>query len=125
VIIADLLEHVAPGQWHYELGLTGTDGRRVAPDFTIETSIGDTVYWEHLGMLNNAKYAAKWEAKKQWYGDNGILPVEAGGGPNGTLVATDDLNGVNVPAWTELAVQVLGTSVAKRPVKKAAGRRQR
>ncbi len=60
VIIADILEDVAPGRWRYERVLTGEDGSQRSPDFTIDTPSGDIIYWEnlgiyweHLGMLNN------------------------------------------------------------------------
>ena len=43
------------------------------PDFTIEDDIsGRTVYWEHLGMLENSGYRASWDKKYSWYLSNGI-----------------------------------------------------
>ncbi|MDT4994162.1 MAG: hypothetical protein QOH97_4054, partial [Actinoplanes sp.] len=99
VIIAGLLEAAAPGNWSYELPLTGTDGQHRLPDFTINTPDGRTIYWEHLGMLDTPAYAAGWKRKKQWYHDQGVLPFDEGGGPHGTLVWTDDRGGVDVPAW--------------------------
>jgi hypothetical protein len=120
VIIADILEDLAPGRWRYEHVLTGDDGSHRSPDFTIDTPAGDTVYWEHLGMLNNPRYAAKWAAKLEWYRENGVSPAEEGGGPNGKLIMTDDLAGVDVPAWRELAESVLGVAPTRRsPAKKA------
>ncbi|MGV8875748.1 MAG: hypothetical protein ACOH2Q_24710 [Rhodococcus sp. (in: high G+C Gram-positive bacteria)] len=77
---------------------TDSDGTYRSPDFTIETMPGDVVLWEHRGMLDRADYAAKWQAKKKWNADNGVLPWTEGGGPNGTLVWTDDRGGVDVPA---------------------------
>lgn len=37
--------------------------------------------------------------QKQWYFENGILPLEEGGGPNGTLIVTVDSpeSGISVP----------------------------
>ena len=32
----------------------------------------------------------RWSEKEQWYRDNGIVPHEAGGELNGTLVVTRD-----------------------------------
>ena len=29
------------------------NGRRCIPDFTFEDASGDTILWEHLGMLDN------------------------------------------------------------------------
>ncbi|MFG2099903.1 AAA family ATPase [Micromonospora echinaurantiaca] len=107
VIIANLLRQLN-AVYKYEEPFTGDDGRTVRPDFTIETDLGDTVYWEHLGMLTDPRYATKWAEKKTWYVGNGVLPYEEGGGPCGTLVITDDLNGVDVPKWRELARKALG-----------------
>jgi hypothetical protein len=131
VILADVLEAVAPGQWVYEQEWIGMDGSVRYPDFCIETTTGRRIVWEHLGMLDDRQYAAKWIAKKQWYADNGVLPMECGGGPEGTLVCTDDRGGVDVPAWRQLAQEVLGvpdadsSSVKKLPAKKAAPRQQK
>lgn len=41
------------------------------PDFTL-TIDDKSYYWEHLGMLNNKKYASDWERKKQTYLSAGI-----------------------------------------------------
>jgi exodeoxyribonuclease V alpha subunit len=61
------------------------------PDFTIENDdTGINYYWEHCGMLYDKGYAERWEEKYQWYIENGILPVEQGGGENGTLIITKD-----------------------------------
>lgn len=59
------------------------------PDFTIQDEIsGRTIYWEHLGMLENEKYRQKWEKKLNWYKENGVLPESEGGGTNGMLVVS-------------------------------------
>lgn len=50
VIIASLVDQLAPGHWQYEAPLTGSDGR--------------TVYWEHAGMLDLPDHARKWEFEK-------------------------------------------------------------
>ncbi|MCX4391271.1 AAA family ATPase [Micromonospora peucetia] len=107
VIIANLLRQLN-AVYRYEEPFTGEDGRTVRPDFTVDTDLGDIVYWEHLGMLTDPRYAAKWAEKKAWYARNGVLSYEEGGGPRGTLVITDDLNGVDVPKWRELAGKALG-----------------
>ena len=61
------------------------------PDFTIEEDdTGIKYVWEHLGMLGDRSYKRRWSEKEQWYRDNGIVPHEEGGGPNGTLVVTSD-----------------------------------
>jgi hypothetical protein len=115
VIIAGLLHQLAPGHWQYEEPLTGADGRVVLPDFTISASDGRTVYWEHAGMLDLPDYARKWELKKAWYADNGILPHNQGGGSNGSLIWTDDLNGADAQAWLTFASEVLGVTPTMPP----------
>jgi len=115
VIIAGLLDQLTPGHWQYEEPLAGADGRVVLPDFTISASDGRTVYWEHAGMLDLPDYARKWELKKAWYADNGILPHDQGGGSNGTLMWTDDLHGADARAWLALASKVLQVEPAALP----------
>ncbi|WP_433496806.1 AAA family ATPase [Sphaerimonospora sp. CA-214678] len=115
VIIASLLDRLAPGRWLYEEPLTGADGRVVRPDFTISTSDGLTVYWEHAGMLDLPDYAQKWELKKAWYAENGILPHSQGGGLRGSLIWTDDRNGADAEAWLTFAADVLGMMPAVPP----------
>lgn len=110
VIIAGLLDQLTPGHWQYEEPLSGGDGRVVLPDFTITANDGRTIYWEHAGMLDLPDYARKWELKKAWYADNGILPHEQGGGPGGTLMWTDDRGGADAQAWLTLAAEVLGVA---------------
>lgn len=114
VIIAGLLDQLAPGRWQYEEPFTGTDGRTVHPDFTIAAPDGRTIYWEHAGMLDLPEYARKWELKKEWYADNQVLPFKDGGGANGTLIWTDDLNGAHAKAWLEFAADVLGVTPSMR-----------
>lgn len=61
------------------------------PDFTIEDDdSGINYYWEHCGMIYDKAYAERWEEKYKWYLENGILPIEQGGGENGTLIITKD-----------------------------------
>lgn len=118
VIVADILEKVAPGKWRYEVLLTGDDGSWCRPDFTITRPSGLPVYWEHLGKMNQPSYARRWAEKLEWYRANGIMPAldtagrplsEIKDGPNGILIWTDDADGVNTPAWTEMARTVLGS----------------
>ncbi|MFI7207742.1 AAA family ATPase [Micromonospora aurantiaca (nom. illeg.)] len=105
LLIANLLDEVGLA-YEYESPLTGEDGRTVRPDFTILTDLGETVIWEHLGMLADPRYAKKWEQKKNWYAANGFRPAEEGPGSRGRLVTTDDRNGVDYPAWRHLAQKV-------------------
>jgi hypothetical protein len=66
-------------------------GRTRYPDFTIEDAeSGRKFYWEHCGMLLDPQYRQRWEHKLAWYRENGVLPHEEGGGPNGALIVTRD-----------------------------------
>jgi hypothetical protein len=137
VIIAGVLDRLVPGLWEYERPFTGSDGREVRPDFTILTPGGRTVFWEHAGMLDLPDYARKWALKQAWYAESGVLPHSEGGGPNGTLMWTEDLNGADAQAWLALASEVLGaevqpgdgqvegTGAVRRVAKKAASRAAR
>lgn len=124
VIVASILEDLAPDRWSYETPLT-IDGVTKYPDFTVQTASGDEVIWEHLGLMGNPRYAADWEAKKAWYLANGFRPYDDpdAEGTRGVLIWTDDRGGVDQPAWTERARQVLGASRPQRAAKKAVGKR--
>ena len=90
LIIADKL-HNRGIDYAYEKPLNFGKGRTCKPDFTIEDgATGLTVYWEHCGMLEDSEYRKRWDRKQKWYRDNGVLPLDEGGGPNGTLVTTSD-----------------------------------
>jgi hypothetical protein len=65
VIIANLL-HQQEVPFSYELALFAGDGTLYLPDFTI-TWRGKTYYWEHLGLLDQTRYAEKWATKLAWY----------------------------------------------------------
>ncbi len=65
VIIANLLHHNELPFW-YERPLNAPDGTLRLPDFTIN-SRGQTLFWEHLGLLDQTDYAANWKEKQAWY----------------------------------------------------------
>jgi hypothetical protein len=89
LIIADRL-HSNSVDYIYEHPLM-LGGHTRYPDFTIEDAeSGRTIYWEHCGLLVDPVYRRRWEAKLKWYLDNGVIPYQDGGGPNGTLVVTTD-----------------------------------
>jgi hypothetical protein len=90
VIIADLL-YSKQIDYQYEQPLGMPDGTRRLPDFTItDDTTGASYYWEHLGMLQRPSYRRQWQRKLTWYKSHGILPHDEGGGPNGTLIVTQD-----------------------------------
>lgn len=51
-------------------------GHRCLPDFSFEDASGDTIIWEHLGMLDNPAYKASWEKKKKIYEELGYIEGE-------------------------------------------------
>ncbi len=90
LVIADKL-YARGIDYSYEDRLVLPDGKTRYPDFTIaDPASGVTFYWEHLGMLGNPGYRARWEHKRKDYITAGILPYEDGGGPEGTLIETYD-----------------------------------
>lgn len=94
-IIADKLK-AAGIKYQYEQPLM-LGGVERLPDFTIRDDDANTVwYWEHNGMLSNDTYKKRWERKKKAYREAGILPLEEGGGQNGTLLVTEEREGVGL-----------------------------
>jgi hypothetical protein len=90
VIIADLL-YSKGIDYTYEQAYHGTDGKTRYPDFTIEDpASGLTVIWEHLGLLSDPGYRARWQRKLEWYRRQGVTPSAEGGGSRGLLVTTED-----------------------------------
>ena len=98
IVIADKL-HARGVDYTYEQPLTLPDGRTRYPDFTVaDHARGVTFYWEHLGMLHDPRYKARWERKRAEYLKCGIRPHEEGGGPEGTLIETRDEPGGSLDA---------------------------
>ncbi len=93
VIIANAL--AAKGvDYAYERPLT-IEGVTKYPDFTIEDmESGQTIYWEHCGMLHVPSYRRRWEKKLDWYRTNGIRAQRESSGAERTLIVTkDEANG--------------------------------
>lgn len=71
-------------EYEYERVFEGPVAQgRLRPDFSFITPAGDTIIWEHLGMMNREDYRRGWEWKQQWYGKNGLIEGE-------TLFSTQD-----------------------------------
>src|SRR5262249_2472791 len=112
VIIADLLyeaEKTLGIRYFFERMLVGADGTPRWPDFTIEDRNGQTWAWEHCGMLDQPDYAARWNAKLDWYGRNKIIRWSPKS-PNGRLIVTEDgpSRGVDSAATRALIKQLWG-----------------
>ena len=100
----------ASQDYEYEKPLT-LGGSTRYPDFTIEDEIsGKTIFWEHLGMLENEGYRMSWEKKLSWYRANGVLSEEEGGGPNGMLVVStgSGTTGFDLPAVKATVTRLFG-----------------
>ena len=90
LVIADKL-HARGIDYAYEQPLVLRNGHTRYPDFTIaDDAMGVTFYWEHLGLLDDPGYRARWERKRAEYLACGIAPHDEGGGPEGTLIETRD-----------------------------------
>ena len=80
------------------------------PDFTIvDDDTGERYYWEHLGLLHNPEYEARWNRKLEVYRDACILPYEEGRGKAGTLIVSrdDERGGIDATVIAELIGKVL------------------
>ncbi len=117
IIYETLLHHHIKPIYEYSLEFNGTIKR---PDFYIEDVDGINYYWEHLGMLSTADYAAKWEVKLKWYRQNDILPYEENenGGANGVLIITEDVDGsISVKKIVDLIKKIFKVTPKPKSVK--------
>ena len=104
LVIADKL-HARRVDYVYEQPIALSNGRVRYPDFTIsDHARGVIFYWEHLGMLDDQGYRARWDRKRAEYLACGIRPYEQGGGPEGTLIETRDEPGGGLDATAIAAV---------------------
>ena len=75
-IIADLLYRKGI-PYHYEPELILRDGTKIYPDFAVlNLKHRKTIYWEHLGMMEDPEYSEKAVRKISAYIKNGIFPGE-------------------------------------------------
>jgi exodeoxyribonuclease V alpha subunit len=92
VIVADHLHEVRGDgvEYDYEEALYARSGDKRdlrLPDFTVRYR-GRTWYWEHLGLIDDPTYRAKWiEHRRPWYEKNGYgdALIESYDGPGGTI----------------------------------------
>src|SRR5262249_51832910 len=85
------------------------DGVVKYPDFTIEDDdSGITYYWEHCGLMHDEAYRRRWKEKQNWYRKHQILPIEEGGGANGSLIVTFDRpdGGIDARAIEEMVQSI-------------------
>ncbi len=111
VIIANLL-YDRGLEYVYEQPLVH-DGQVRYPDFTIDDAeSGLRVYWEHLGLLHNPEYRARWQRKLAWYRAQDIVPhdEDKDGGSAGLLLITrdDEQGGIDAAHMKALVDEVFG-----------------
>lgn len=119
VVIAEILDGIAPGRWGYNQPLT-LGGITRPPDFTIMAADGHTIYWEHLEGMNRRENQDWWRQRERWYRDGGVKSVEEGG----TLLWTTEEDGIDVSKWTQRAREAIG-SIDPLPVAPVPGETRR
>lgn len=110
VIIADKL-HSRGIRYVYEQPIELGDGITRLPDFTItDDESGVTWVWEHLGMLTDAGYRAKWELKHRAFLNAGFQDAEDSAGASRILVVTEDdpRGGIDAAQIARLADRIAG-----------------
>ena len=74
-IANELLDANVP--YYYEKPLVLSDGTRYYPDFTVlNVRTRSTLWWEHLGMMDDPGYLERTLEKLKKYEENGIFPGE-------------------------------------------------
>jgi len=98
LVVADKLYNRGV-EYAYEQPLVLPNGRIRYPDFTISDHVrGVTFYWEHLGMLDDPKYRARWEKKRAEYIAAGISSIDDAADSEGVLIVTRDQAGGGLDA---------------------------
>lgn len=91
VIIADALSHNGL-EYQYEPELI-LEGKVKRPDFKIiDADTGEEWYWEHCGMMSDAKYAKRWAEKEKFYAKNGIVKDK-------NLIVTEEYAGEGLDSY--------------------------
>ena len=63
-------------RYEQRLNSLAGDGSYKLPDFTFVSDSGETIVWEHLGMLDVEVYASDWQRKLRWYEEQGYVEKE-------------------------------------------------
>jgi len=85
VVVANILTKLGI-TYHYEKPIEYAPNDFRLPDFTA-TYKGQTVYWEHLGMLNLPYYKRDWERRRKWYERHNLIDkvITSQDGPDGSI----------------------------------------
>jgi hypothetical protein len=93
-IIANILNNLGL-DYRYEYPIEGNEWPGIRrPDFVLFSKNHKPLLWEHLGMLDDPDYCARWDAKLEWYRANGfteginlfVTRDETGGGLDSQLL---------------------------------------
>jgi hypothetical protein len=76
-------------------------GKRFWPDFRFTDPSGDTILWEHLGMLHKDEYRESWERKLKIYKENGFVEEE-----NLFTTRDDERGGFDSTVVTQVAKKI-------------------
>jgi hypothetical protein len=108
-ILHGLVDSVG-GTMAYERTFACNDGSWLSPDFTIDLPHGQRILWEHLGMLPDGEYDARWEEKLAKYRASAVSVWPDTSGTEGTLVTSTEsvaTRGLDTRRIAELATEVL------------------
>ena len=85
VVVANILTKLGI-TYYYEKPIEYAPNDFRLPDFTA-TYKGQTVYWEHLGMLNLPYYKRDWERRRKWYERHDLIDkvITSQDGPDGSI----------------------------------------
>jgi hypothetical protein len=85
VVVANILTKLGI-TYYYEKPIEYAPNDFRLPDFTA-TYKGQTVYWEHLGMLNLPYYKRDWERRRKWYERHNLIDkvITSQDGPDGGI----------------------------------------
>lgn len=89
-------------EYQYELRfeLPETD-KPILPDFRFTDAAGDTIIWEHLGLLHKDDYRESWERKLKLYNQHGFIE-----GENLFTTRDDERGGLDSTSVTEVAEKI-------------------
>ena len=90
-------------RYEQRLNSLTNDGSYKLPDFTFVTDSGETIIWEHLGMLDVSVYASDWQRKLRWYIDQGYVE-------DLTLFTTNEIGGLD-STQVEVTVDKVRTAI--------------
>lgn len=105
IIYKELQKHGIQFEYEQKLELEKRH-YNIHPDFTIKLKNGQTIYWEHLGMLDIRKYYKDWQQRTKDYEEHGLYDQ---------VITTDDLEGIKQEKIDELIENIKKQNLKKTP----------